>query len=84
MKQLADNITAIAAIIAVGWGAFIYFNDIRYMVGNVAVRNISWAASKVCENPADQMMWEYLQEEMQRYERYMGRKHRFAAGGFCE
>ena len=76
---MANNITATMAIIVVAWGAFIYINDVRYMAGNIAVRNIGWAQKEICtgnDNDLLQLkMHEYLAEELQRYKRYTGRVH---------
>jgi len=75
--QIRDNLLSILAIIALMWGAFIYINDIRYMVGNIAVRNIAWAVNQICTVDDSETRWEYLYDELDRYERYLNREHRY-------
>ena len=84
MKDVSNKVTAAMAVIGVVWGGFIYWNDIRYMVTNVSVRNISYYKGKICEDPNDTTMWEGLQDELARYKRYKGREHRYEGVKFPE
>ena len=83
IESIAATVTATMALVAVGWGAFVYVNDIQYMVANVSVRNISYYRDKICSGKADDMVHEQFQDELARYERYMGRPHRYATKLGC-
>lgn len=77
MKITSEKVTAFMALMAVAWGGFIYLNDIRALSRDMAVRNVGWASKELCDDPSNEQMWDYLNSEIARYNRYADADHRF-------
>lgn len=66
-----------AALSVLGWGGFIYVNDIRALSEDMSIRNIGWVHNEICNGNDDEQMWQYLAEQVARYNRYADHEHRF-------